>query len=340
MRKIYFLFTLSLIVGVITTASGIEREKPPRNIVLIGWDGAGRNHIKELIGRGELPNLKKLSSEGALVAIDVLRVTDTKAGWTQILTGYEPEVTGVFSNYRYGPIPRGYTIFERLKNFFGTENFAAVAVIGKGGNVGADPPRYEQLQKMEKQSKEWEETEIEKEVVVIAGVKYLLIPAEPYYYTQENMNAFVNGLGKDDKVGTKTLELLDKYKDKPFFFFVHFAEVDENGHRYGERSKEYDDALISADTWAGRITQKLMELGLYDKTLIYVTADHGFDIGRKRHDNAPYVFLATNDPKVFRRGTRVDIAPTILDRFGLDLSKINPPLDGHPLTKPYTAPLW
>lgn len=38
-----------------------------------------------------------------------------------------------------------------------------------------------------------------------------------------------------------------------------------------------------------------------------------------------------------RRG---GIAPTILKRFGMDLSKIDPPIDGHPLTEPYEPPIW
>jgi arylsulfatase A-like enzyme len=86
--------------------------------------------------------------------------------------------------------------------------------------------------------------------------------------------------------------------------------------------------------------EKLKELGLYDETLIYVTADHGFDEGKKAHRDAPYVFLATNDPKVVRRGERADIAPTILERFGLELDKIEPPLDGKSLTRTYKQPLW
>jgi arylsulfatase A-like enzyme len=154
------------------------------------------------------------------------------------------------------------------------------------------------------------------------------------------MDFFMNGLGEDKKVGSKTLELLEQYKSRPFFFFVHFAEVDHQGHKFGENSKEYNDALISADAWTGKVMQKLAELNLYDKTLIYVTADHGFDEGLNSHHDAPYVFLATNDPKVIRRGTRADITPAILDRFGLDLDKIAPPLDGHSLARTYQAPLW
>jgi predicted AlkP superfamily pyrophosphatase or phosphodiesterase len=140
-------------------------------------------------------------------------------------------------------------------------------------------------------------------------------------------------------VGTRALEVLEQYKDKPFFFFVHFAEVDHKGHAFGENSKEYNDALISGDTWTGRIIEKLKELGLYDKTLIYVTADHGFDEGAKAHHYAPYIFLGTNDPQVKRSGMRQDIAPTILERFGVDLSRLQPPLDGEPLTKPATKPV-
>jgi len=306
---------------------------PPRNVILIGWDGAQRNHVNESLSRGELPNLKKLASEGNLVAIDIYRTTDTKAGWTQILTGYEPEVTGVFSNGRYQPIPKGYTIFERLEDFFGPANFVTVAVIGKKEHVDNEGPQRQLY-------REGDTLQPGETVVTENGIKYRVSPGKPYYNASASMDVFINGLEEDEKVGTKAVELLEQYKDKPFFFFVHFAQVDHKGHQFGENSKEYNDALISADNWTGKIMQKLKELNLYDKTLIYVTADHGFDEGQKSHSDAPYVFLGTNDIKVMRRGQRADITPTILDRFGLDLDKIQPPLDGHPLTKPYQPPIW
>ncbi|MEW6142608.1 MAG: alkaline phosphatase family protein [Chloroflexota bacterium] len=305
----------------------------PRNIVLIGWDGAQRNHIKECLDRDELPNLRKLTSEGALVAIDITRVTDTKAGWTQILTGYEPEVTGVFSNGKYQPIPKGYTVFERLEEFFGKDNIATVAVIGKKGNVDADPPGWERVPA-------GQTVRPDEQTMVRNGVTFRQAPGKPYYNTKDSMDVFINGLEQDEVVGKKAIELLEQYKDKPFFFFVHFAQVDHKGHQFGENSKEVNDAYISADTQTGLIMDKLKELGLYDRTLVYVTSDHGFDEGMKTHNDAPYIFLGTNDPKVMRRGLREDIAPTILDRFGLDLNKLTPPLDGHPLTRPYEPPKW
>jgi hypothetical protein len=303
----------------------------PRNIILIGWDGAQRNHVKECLSRNELPNLRQLSDEGALVAIDIKRVTDTKAGWAQILTGYEPEVTGVFSNSRYQPIPRGYTVFERLEQYFGAGQFVTVAVVGKKSHVDYDPPQRVKYK---------EGDAIQGEIITENGVKYQLIPGKPYYHTVESMDVFLNGLVEDEKVGNQAVAMLNKYKDKPFFFFVHFAKVDSNGHQSGENSKEYNDALISADYWTGQIVKTLKDLALYSQTLIYVTADHGFDEGLTGHSDAPYVFLATNDKAVMRNGQREDITPTILKRYGLDLRLLDPPLYGHTLTEPYSTPLW
>lgn len=336
-RLLSGLLVLGLVFGITVGAGAAEKDKTPRNIILIGWDGAQRNHLNECLDRGELPNLKQLSSEGTLIPIDIRGTTDTKAGWSQILTGYNPEITGVYSNGKYQPIPKGYSVFERLEKFFGPDNFVTVAVIGKKGHVDADPPQKipvedEKLQKGKKKEKKKAK---EGEIVEENGVKYQVIPGKPYFYTKDGMDLFINGLGENGNVGNKALELLDKYKDKPFFFFVHFADVDGKGHRFGENSKEYNDALISCDLWTGKIMQKLKELKLYDKTIIYVTADHGFNEGEKGHSNAPYVFLGTNDPKVVaRQGDRADNTPTILDRFGLDLSKIEPPLNGRPLAKP------
>jgi len=340
MRKLcFYLIGLVLVIDLSACAYGLRENKNPRNVILIGWDGAQRNHVKECLSRGELPNLRKLSSEGNLVAIDILRTTDTKAGWAQILTGYEPEVTGVFNNSDFKPIPKGYTVFERLETFLGSENFVSVAVIGKKGNLGASPPKRFTMSKL-KNKKYKKRIMRQGKKVIEDGVEYLLIPAEPYYYTQMSMDIFINGLNEDRKVGTKALDLLKEYKDKQFFFFVHFAEIDHKGHKHGENSREYNNALISADHWTGKIMEKLKALKLYDKTLLYVTADHGFDEEKKTHRDAPYIFLATNDPKVIRRGERADIAPTILERFGLDLKNIEPPLSGHSLSKSFNPPIW
>lgn len=321
----------------------------PQNIILFGWDGAQRDHVNEALARGELPTLKKLGQDGAYVKIDIEGTTDTKAGWSQILTGYYPEVTGVYSNGRYQPVPLGLSIFERLEKHFGTDDFVTVAVIGKKGHCGAnDPPKKTRLnqeggQKKTSKAKGNKSTTNKPDpgarkqplgkIIEENGVKYRVIPGQPYHNMYKAMEVWEYGLTKDEKVGTRAMELLEKYKDKPFFFFVHFAEVDHSGHQKGENSDEYNNALISNDTWTGKIIDKVKELGLGEKTQFYITSDHGFNEGAKGHSFAPYVFLATNNKQVNRDGRRQDVAPTILEAFGLDLGKLEPKLDGISLTK-------
>jgi predicted AlkP superfamily phosphohydrolase/phosphomutase len=354
---------IGLVAALAAPAVAAEDGKAPRNVILFGWDGAQRDHVNECLARGELPVLKKLGEEGAYVQIDVEGVTDTKAGWTQILTGYYPVVTGVYSNSRFRDVPEGLSVFERLKKHFGPDKFVAVAVIGKSAHCGEIRAPFRKRLDENGEAKAEAKTEAKAEakaeapaaakkrakqpgaaqqpagkVVEENGVKYLVFEGSPYYTMHKSCDAWEYGLVQDEKVGTRALELLEKYKDRPFFFFVHFAEVDQRGHKSGENSKDYNDALISNDTWTGKIIEKLKELGLYDKTQVYVTADHGFNEDGTGHSFAPYVFLGTNNKSVNRNGRRQDVTPTILEAFGLDLSKFEPPLDGISLTKPDNRP--
>ncbi|UCG50158.1 MAG: alkaline phosphatase family protein [Phycisphaerales bacterium] len=352
-RCVFLVAAAALSAGPVGAVAGADA---PRNIVMFGWDGAQREHVQQCLGRGELPTLAKLIGEGKMVDIDIEGTTDTKAGWSQILTGYYPEVTGVYSNGRYQPIPVGLSIFERLEKHFGADKFVTVAVIGKKGHVGEiNPPRKVRVnagaagRKQAAQAKKKAAQAKKKaaqpgfrnprgKIIEEDGVKYRLIPGSPYVNMYKALDVWEFGLMQDEKVGSRAIELLDKYKDKPFFFFVHFAEVDHDGHKNGENSEAYNDALISNDVWTGKVIEKLKSLGLYDKTLIYVTADHGFNEDGKGHSFAPYVFLGTNDTKVNRNGRRQDVPATILARFGLDLSKLEPRLDGIPLDKPDNRP--
>ncbi|HUS72530.1 MAG TPA: alkaline phosphatase family protein [Sedimentisphaerales bacterium] len=362
LKKVMLVFAILGLLVATPVAEAVDSQ--PRNIILFGWDGAQRNHVNECLSRKELPTLQKLSKEGAYIEIDIEGVTDTKAGWSQILTGYYPEVTGVYSNGQYQSIPKGLSIGERLEKHFGPDNIVTLAVIGKKGHVDADPPKKIKVEEEAEQpkakkprarKKQAAEAKAAKQkaakkkaakpkkkpqgkIIEEDGVKYRLVPGKPHYNMSTNTDLFENGLTLDQKVGTRAIELIETHKDKPFFFFVHFAEVDSKGHKQGENSKEYNDALISNDTWTGKIMDKIKELGLADKTQYYITTDHGFNEDGTGHSFAPYVFLATNNKKVNRNGRRQDVAPTILEAFGLDLNKIEPPLDGISLTKPDKRP--
>jgi hypothetical protein len=343
-RQLVSRFT-ALVLVVLAISAVLQAADVPRGIMVVGWDGAERYNVKRLLAAGDLPNLAALVKEGALVDIDIATgATETATGFAQILTGYSPDKTGVVTDKIYRPIPRGYTIFERLKNFFGPENIQTAAIIGKTSYyLSEDNPfkiPYDSWREIQIEQKKIDDNrpgpdELQGgQIVEKDGAKFVKMPGGPFLNAKDQIDLFANGLILNEKVGAAAIDQLEKCKDKRFFIFVQFIQPDKNGHKYGENSPEYSEGIISDDLWTGKIIDKLKDLKIYDKTLIYVTADHGFDIGTKNHSYSPYIFLATNDKRVNRNGAREDIAPTVLKRFGLDLSKIKPRLDGIPLDEP------
>ena len=311
-----------------------------KNFILLGWDGTQREHLYDLLNAGNLPNLEELIAEGAIVNITVITgETTTKPGWTEILTGYAPEITGVYSTLDYGPIPRGYTVFERLESYFGKGNIATLFVGGKNNNITARGPHKVCVNCVRRYQDTFEETDYWQEntsaPTVVPGEERVFEQREgdPYYYTKDALDVYEVALGDAANVGLKAIKYIEEYKNQRFFGFFHFEEPDEIGHKYGGGSKEYRDGIITNDYWLGEIVSTLKESGIYEETLIYVPSDHGFGEEKKSHRNSPYVFLAANDKDIKKDGDRKDIAPTILNRYGIDIKAIMPPLDGISLIK-------
>jgi predicted AlkP superfamily pyrophosphatase or phosphodiesterase len=332
-----------------------------RNAILFSWDGAQRNHVNECLQRGELPNLAKLIAEGKLVKIDVTsHNTDTKAGHTQMLTGYDPDVTGVMSNGKFKAIPVGYSIFERLEQTYGKDKIATIMLTAKTHHVGACSPskpadikaaeaKLAQLQAKTGGSGKPANAGVtgledpdaaaqaaRKRKATVQNLKGIIqnTDGEPFLNTVRALDVWDGEKSRTyEVVGPLMLGYLDKYAKNHFFAFFHYSDPDHMGHNHGENSKEYNDAIINCDKMLGDCVKKLKALGIYDKTMIFVTADHGFDEGKTSHSNAPHVYLAANFKTLKKDGDQRDLVPTILAEMGVDLSKIQPKLKGTVLTK-------
>lgn len=352
------LLLVILLAALCTQALAFNPATPPaqRNAILFSWDGVQWAHLNECLSRNELPNLAKLIAEGNIVKIDITsHKTDTKAGHTQMLTGYDPDVTGVMSNSQFKAIPEGLSIFERLEKAFGDDNITTIMVTGKTHHIGNCPPsKPEDIEAAKKKLKELgppkaqvldpdaakldpaatkrerqERTQRERLRAIIQNSA-----GEPFYYTSKNIDVWDGEKSRTHDVnGPLMLSYLDKYGRNRFFAFFHFSDPDHTGHNHGENSKEHNDAIIACDKWLGEIVEKLKQLGVYDRTMIFVTADHGFDEGKTSHANAPNVYLAANLKTLKKNGDQRDIAPTILAEMGVDVSKVEPKFKGVILTK-------
>ena len=326
---------------VLASATAFKPASPPRqrSAILISWDGALREHVNDCLKRNQMPNLAQLTKEGRMVDIEVSgHITDTRAGHAQMLTGYDASLTGVFSNTRFQPIPRGYSIFERLQESFGKQGIATIMVTGKAMGLGPGAPKTpaeaETPSPISDEPSDEDDRQARRvEKIRLAGEQN--VSGQPFYLVKSSLTAWDGDRPRDaGKVGQKALALIDRFGRKGrFFLFIHFGDADVNGHKYGEDSREYNDALVSLDAWLGRIVAELKADALYDRTALYVTADHGFDVGTTHHSNATHIFLASNDPLLVSAGEQKDIAPTVMQALGVDLSKITPALPGKSLRK-------
>ena len=250
---------------------------PPVNVILFGWDGAQRGHVKECLSRGELPTLKRIADKGRWWPSTWCGPRTPRPAGRRSSPATSPRRPACSATARYQPIPEGlHASSSVLRRPTGA--FVTVAVVAKKANVGDE-----------------------------AG--------QPYANAGATWSISTTGSTRTRR-GAAGHAYLELYRARPFFFFVHFAQPDAPGTSPGENSQEYTDGLVGDDYWTGKILAKLKALGLSGKTAVYITADHGFDEGLKSHSDAPYVFLATTDKGVVRRGLREDIAPTIYDRLG------------------------
>lgn len=125
-------------------------------------------------------------------------------------------------------------------------------------------------------------------------------------------------------------------ENKPRMTLIHFPEPDITGHKQGWMSEEYLNALQRVDTELGNIINALKQAGIYEKTFLVITSDHGGK-GKTHKGDHPDVttipWLAVGegvkqDYSIKEKVYIYDTAPTVLKTLG-----ISPPqnIDGRVL---------
>ena len=64
-------------------------------------------------------------------------------------------------------------------------------------------------------------------------------------------------------------------ENKPLFFFLYYGSLDEAGHCRGWYGEDYMEWQRTLDAEVGSVIQALKDAGIYDDTVIILSADHG-----------------------------------------------------------------
>lgn len=237
--------------------------------------------------------------------------TMTKPQTAQMLTGQPPEVTGVVRNAGGGKYPSGTSIFAQLRSVFGNQI-----------NLGLSGSARFLLRPLKNDKRD--------------GV----LDRHNMVKRKQDRQPLFSG----KKTLQTAIDFIDKFKvdSKPFFFIVHMKNADWAGHKTGGRNRAYDEAIVAAWEHVGKTIDALAANGLLENTLFFTAADHGFNPRGNQHarrngteiTNIPIAVMGVALNQAAVHPTILDVAPTILDAMGVDLSLLDPPLQGKSLLLP------
>lgn len=93
------------------------------------------------------------------------------------------------------------------------------------------------------------------------------------YYTEMKALNYANN-AKDEALVTKaSVDYI--LKDKPNFMGIFYDAPDNVGHKIGHDTPEYYEKLTLLDGYIAEIVAALKEAGMWDDTILIITADHG-----------------------------------------------------------------
>lgn len=241
MKKILF-YALAIMAamtfGVSANAKAPKANKPKaQHVVLLGLDGWGAYSVPKAT---DIPNIKYFMDNGCYTLTDRSVLPSSSAiNWASMFMGVPTEV-------------HGYTTW-------GSQAPEVEPLVKNSHNIS--PTIFsiirEQMPKAETGCLyEWD------------GIRFL-VDTLAINHVAEAKNW--------DKDNFQLCRMSAEYikAKKPTFVAVCFNQVDAVGHRAGHDTPEYYASLQSLDKQIGIIIDAIKEAGMWDDTIIILTADHG-----------------------------------------------------------------
>ncbi len=288
------------------------------NVVLITLDTTRADALGSYGQKRPItPNLDRLAAEGTQFQQCASSVPSTLPSHSTLFTGRHPFVHGVRSNAGYVLSDENTTLAEVLSaHGYKTSAEIAAPVIGGHTQLGQGFDRYHDL----------EFPDIQRKTIVVRD-------------GEEQRSVEVDEREADD-ITNFGLRFIKENRSEKFFLWLHYFDAHQPYSppgRFYETSSEsaYHGEIQYIDEQINRVLALIEGLGLRERTLVVVVADHGEAMGE--HDEkthmyfvydgtirVPLLFWGATVPKGLKVESlvrTVDVAPTILDMLDL------PPLE-------------
>lgn len=242
MKKYLFLFLALALV-----ACGREGPGKPKagHVVFIGLDGWASDGIR-LAPVEDLPNIHGLMEHGSwTLAKRAVMPSASAINWASMVNGLPTEMHGFDQwNSTRGSIPstsdNGYGIPPTIFTILREQRPEAVSgCLYDWDGIGAV---------VDTLAMDWHSF-----VETFTSSDEVIVPVEDY-----------------TRIATGYIQ-----EHKPAFFFLYYGTIDEAGHVRGWYSDDYMERQRIVDAAVGQVIQTLKDAGIYDDTIIVLSADHG-----------------------------------------------------------------
>jgi arylsulfatase A-like enzyme len=316
--------------------------EPPRYVILWVMDALRADKIPIFTpgARAKTPNFEELARASTVFRQYYVQGNESQTSHSSMWTGLYPAVHGV-RLAGVGGVWRIGAQFDLLAQEIRAAHYATLAVTGNGfvNEDGGYARGFQEFRNMMRETGVENGVIYGQQIVDAALAKLDRHRSDPAYLF----------LGTIDTHGPWIARKpwIDIYSPGPYHGpFQEFGTARELGFKAGsmgcsvipppadvERLRAiYDSAISYHDVQVGRLVQKLKSWGIWDQTMLIITADHGEELfedqrcghGGSLRDSLTRVPMLIHDPARFPPGTvveegaeGVDIMPTVLTALGV-----------------------
>lgn len=298
-------------------------EPPQRNIVLVTFDTTRADQFSSYGNQAiKTPRVDALAGDGVLFRRAFSAVPVTAPSHSTIITGQYPPAHGVRDNGLFVLTPGQTTLAEILKDQ-GYATAAAVGAFPLDSQFGLDQGFDLYDDQFTASYEDFRGNRIRAKSGLFFDERKAALVNEPIFQWLDERQL-------DARQGTGGSE-------QPFFIWLHYFDP----HHPHEPPSPYDELygtdlykgeIAYADESLGAVIDKLQALGVWDDTIMVMTADHGEGLGEHNEEthstlaynatiHVPLVMRVPGGPRgraIDARVGTVDIVPTILDFLGIE----------------------
>lgn len=257
---------LLLVLAVIIMAAGQGYSQKVEHVVLITVDGFRPDFY--LDPAWDAVNIRKLMEDGTHArGVNSVFPSMTYPSHTTIVTGVQPVKHGVYYNNMFEPNgPTGKMYWNdssiHVPTVWDAAEKKGMTVAALFWPVSADAPVQYNIPDIGSMGEG-----IREQYAKPAGLVDVL--KKEVFGGTDKIN-----YGKDHNVAQIAAYVIDKAK--PNLMTIHFFSVDHYEHMQGRQGDSVRMAIKDADSSVGIVVDALKKAGIWDKTVIIITGDHGF----------------------------------------------------------------